>query len=76
MIPTTIFPDQADALAELLRQPRAVAADVSAAEHMSVRVAIYFAAPEGGLDAVTDARWYTVSIAGTVREIMPTPANT
>lgn len=73
-VSVTLTPDQADALHLLAGLPGVVMLEVAACEHMSLRVAAYFAAAHSDEDApLTDARWYTVSVAGTVREQVPDP---
>jgi hypothetical protein len=68
------MPDQATALTELFRLEGAVALDIAGEEHMSLRVAVYFASVESEEDAPpASARWFSISVAGTVREICPDP---
>lgn len=70
----TMFPDQVDALRELLQLDGAVCLDVAGDDHMSLRVAVYFRSDDADEDAPpASARWFSVSIAGTIREVAATP---
>lgn len=74
MTSVTVHPAQAAALVELLAQPGAVALDIAPDEHWSLRVAVYYArADREDAEAPAEARWFSVSVAGSVREIAPTP---
>lgn len=70
----TVHPEQAAELAKLLTYTHAVACDIVPDEHWSLRVVTYHAPEDRDpADAPADARWWTISCVGTVREIAPTP---
>lgn len=70
----SLFPSQIDSLRDILTLQDAIALDVSMDTHQSLRVSVYFASDPDDEDApIPAARWFSVSVAGTVREIAPNP---
>lgn len=70
----TLLPPQAAALVDLLNTEGAVALEVADASEWSLRVAVFFATPDRSPEEPpASARWYSVSCAGSVREIAPDP---
>lgn len=68
----SMFPDQIDALRKLIDEIGAFAIDIAAGEAMSLRV-VAFVRDESLEDDPVTARWFSVSVAGTVREVAPDP---
>lgn len=68
----TILPEQANALVELFRLDGALAMDVAPDSMWSLRVVLYFNNPDETAPPAA-ARFFSVSCAGTIREIAPTP---
>lgn len=68
----SLFPEQTQALASLIRGTNAVAVDVAPADFHSLRVVTFHHDDQRDDEAPPcTARWWTVSIAGTVREQAP-----
>lgn len=66
----SMLPEQVDALRDLIAQTGAFAVEVGDAGHMSVDVMTFtrLGAPEVDPDADLRVRFWSVSVAGTVRE--------
>lgn len=70
----SLFPAQVDSLRDILTLKDAIALDVSMDTFQSLRVSVYFAGDANDEDApLPAARWFSVSVAGTVRERGATP---
>jgi hypothetical protein len=70
----SLFPAQVDSLRDILTLKDAIALDVSMDTFQSLRVSVYFAGDPSDEDAPPPAaRWFSVSVAGTVREQGATP---
>lgn len=67
-----MMPDQVDALRGLIRETSAFAIEVEAATYRSVDVMTFTSLPDGSEDDESvRVRWFSVSIAGTIRERQP-----
>lgn len=67
----SLTPDQVAALNGLMRETGAFGVDVAPDDFRSIRAITFNPAPEDFEDAECRVRFWTISVAGTIRELAP-----